>query len=63
MQAVHTYNKPVAAGAPRGSASSSDQHLTYLAAGCLLQALLRFVHKVLLFKVQVAFEFDQRLQY
>lgn len=37
--------------------------LTHLAAGRLLQALLCFVHKVLLFEVQVAFEFDQSLKY
>lgn len=39
------------------------QGLTHLAAGRLLQALLCFVHKVLLFEVQVAFEFDQSLKH
>lgn len=34
----------------------------HLASWCLLQALLCFVHKVLLFKVQIAFKFDQSLK-
>lgn len=48
--------------------SSSSSHPTeqcsaHLASRRLLQALLCFVHKVLLFKVQIAFKFDQSLKY
>lgn len=51
---------------PSLSAASSpptDQCWAHLASRSLLQALLCFVHKVLLFEVQIAFKFDQSLKY
>lgn len=63
LNTMSTYDKPVLATSPLSVRFCTLQGLTHLAAGRLLQALLCFVHKILLFEVQVAFEFDQSLKY
>lgn len=64
MQAINTHTKPLLASSLLflKLCILPYQHVTDLASRCLLQALLCFVHKVLLFEVQVAFELDQGLK-